>query len=1147
MKPEHYQELKQSAIANDVIQLNFLSLEGYEAFEEFVSFCDSSDNRQGPQGSDSKIQNRYSHLYQGYWYAESWCPLTDTIELKQVKPDYPMLRLVTTQGEGKYKQPVDLNHRPDKRHTPREKGYLLGTRQTIISIAKSLKITDKLPKDKDGNWHLEAISAMSPGDKYQWCLENGVFDVFAFDTIKYETPSGSGTPFIYLDIPLRVLEEVANEYQLTLPEGYKTWNVGDKWLWIRNHPQIPLFITEGLKKAASLISHGKIAIACFSITTHSEKASEGKSSWHTNLKPELLWLLEKKSGRLIYLVFDAADVKETSRRAVKRETKKLGKKLKKYGTVKIITWQDQTCKGIDDFIFKYGIDGLNEIIKGAVNFNKVWQKEIANFGRQLTSNIKICQEHISPEIINQARLDGIKLLFIKSQQNTGKSFSYAQSLEQYEEVKNQQNIVYQIGENVQIQVGSELFYSKILGYNAITNKYQCSYYLGFIERDVSQIVGPSNKANPSKLFTYGLTHRQSLAWNLAQRFNLDCYLDNIVAIKSNGIMVCADSSLMIPEFKEFTDMVIDESEQVAWHLLASFTDIRKNRISKIERIAHHGRKVINLNGMITIMDADLSDIGVEFYQTLFGINNNETLVVENLYKPFEGVRDCIIYPNIESLRHQIVNSIREDKRVIIHTSGQKENSTHGTINIEKEILEIFPELEGKIYRLDKESLADPNHLSYRILEKLDRLKNAQVVIASSSINTGVSLDESIVGTFDGVFGIFYGNYPLADFEQAIERYRGHCDRHVYLKNASSERINIGSYKYSDLLENITGQTNNIYRLLQDDFQCDLAMDLVKFYCKFAGRINNDYQHLKDNFISHLEDKGYTISSGENLDKYDRKDLKEIYQSIRHSSERDFQKKVKETKLPTPEELQKLEKAKTKTKSECIQEYKGKLARNYKTEQITAELIALDREGLYPKLLLRFWLLFGEEEAIKRDKRVLTRYAQNNEKKGYAIDFNSQSKSTQAFLLNHIGLAQFLDNVADIQNREILNLLLSMQFNPIWFKAIDFDKLSGWISSSYIIPYLSFLENEMVKKAFKQALNIDLEKKQSPIQLLRMILSRIGYGIAKVGRLGSRSYRQRFYRITDSISEELRYEIFSNWVDYENRENAKFSEEMQAAA
>ena len=179
--------------------------------------------------------------------------------------------------------------------------------------------------------------------------------------------------------------------------------------------------------------------------------------------------------------------------------------------------------------------------------------------------------------------------------------------------------------------------------------------------------------------------------------------------------------------------------------------------------------------------------------------------------------------------------------------------------------------------------------------------------------------------------------------------------------------------------------------------------------------------------------------------------------------------------------------------------------------------------------------------------MLTKYAQNNENKGYAIDFNRQSKSTQTFLLNHIGLDQFLDNVVNIQTREILIMLLSMQFNPIWFKVIALYKLKGWITESDIIPYRSFLENELVKKAFLQVLNIDLEKNQSPIQLLRMILERIGYGIAKVGRYGPRHNRQRYYRITNCISDRLWEEIFSNWVDYEMRENALFSSEMLAAA
>lgn len=1237
MKANHYQELKQSAIADDVIELNFHSAEGYNGFTKFVSLCDLKEKRQGRQVCNSQLNHRYSHLYQGYWYADSWNPLTNSIDMSQVKPDFPILQLIThknsefrTQNSelknnlppssNKFPTPALLRNHPDKRYLPQEQGYLWGTRQTIISMAKALNISHKLPLDENGHWHLEAISAMSPLEKYRWCLENGGFDVFAFNSIKYETPTGSGTPFIYLNIPIRVLEQIATEYDLMLPEGYKTWQVEDKWEWIKNHPQIPLFITEGIKKAASLISHGKIAIACFSITTHSEKATENKSSWVTNLKPELLWILNRTQNsklktqnlskkvesknselnnripsekplpfeRLIYLVFDAADVKESSRQAVKRETKKIAKKLKKYGIVKIINWEDESCKGIDDFIAKHGIKGLNKIIDNATNFQKLWQKEIANFGRQLTPNIVINQRYLSPDLISQARRKGVKLLCVKSQQNSGKSYSYAQSLKQERDLyKN--NIHHKIeqdlspfsqeennshkspiinsnnqssnhnflldtecplpslGEKVKIKVGSDIYDSIILGYNFETKKYQCQFHLGFIERNLSQIIYSNSSNFPEKLITYALTHRQSLAWNLADKFQLDCYLSNVIKFENNGIVACADSALLIPENQEFTDMIIDEAEQVSWHLLASLTDISKNRITKILRIGKHGKMVIQANGMITIFDADLSDIGVKFYQFLFHISPEDTLVVENIYKPFENIRDCYIYDNVESLRSQIIETIRDNKRIIIHTSGQKESSTHGTINIEKEILEIFPELESKIYRLDKESLGDATHLSYQILSNLERLKEAQIVIASSCINTGVSLDEKIVGTFDGVFGIFYGNFPLTDFEQAIERYRGDCPRHIYIKNASSERMNIGSYKYSDLVNNIMGQSNNILKLLEDDFDCDLAMDLVKYYCKFAARINSDYIHLKSNFISHLEDKGYTILDGNNLAKSKVKELKEIYQSIRDESENNFQNQVFEKEIPSDSRLEELEKSKTKTKEENIEQYKGQLAKKYRTHKITRELIGLDREGYYPKLLLRFWLSVGVDMAMKRDKRVLAKYAQKNDNQGYAIDFNRQSLSTQTVLLHHIGLDKVIDDILNIQSREILILLLSMQVNPIWFKCIDINKLGGLITETDVIPYLSFKDSPMIKMAFKQVLDIDLDKNHTPIQLLRMILKRIGYNIQKGSRLGSRGDRKRYYYITSCISDELVDEIFTNWLYNELLENDNFENEQKQVA
>jgi hypothetical protein len=198
------------------------------------------------------------------------------------------------------------------------------------------------------------------------------------------------------------------------------------------------------------------------------------------------------------------------------------------------------------------------------------------------------------------------------------------------------------------------------------------------------------------------------------------------------------------------------------------------------------------------------------------------------------------------------------------------------------------------------------------------------------------------------------------------------------------------------------------------------------------------------------------------------------------------------------------------------------------------------------MLLRFWLIFGEDEAIKRDKRVLSKYAETNDNSGYALDFNRESKSTQSFLLNYIGLKESLEEIANLQVNEIIALLLSMQFNPIWFKCVDMRRLEGLITEADIIPYLAFQDVDFLKPTFKQVLQIDLEQQHSSIQLLRMILSRIGYGIDYVGRYGARNNRRRYYRMISHVSDELWNEIYNNWESHEKYENEAFYLNNRAA-
>ncbi|MBD3843894.1 MAG: DUF3854 domain-containing protein, partial [Campylobacterales bacterium] len=217
--------------------------------------------------------------------------------------------------------------------------------------------------------------------------------------VKYETIKGETTPIILPYLPLKVIHQLAKKYKIDiLPEDTDS----AKWAWVKDNPQIPITITEGVKKACSLISHGFIAIASMSITTHSEKATEETSSWFTEIKPALLWALGN-TQRTVYIAFDREDVtREKSIKAVKQQTKTLGYKLAKKGHfVKVLTWSPNDGKGIDDFIVKKGKKALRELFNKAITYKRFVAQLNVDFHYKLSyPTITINQQFMDVDLIS---------------------------------------------------------------------------------------------------------------------------------------------------------------------------------------------------------------------------------------------------------------------------------------------------------------------------------------------------------------------------------------------------------------------------------------------------------------------------------------------------------------------------------------------------------------------------------------------------------------------------------------------------------------------------------------------------------------------------------------------------------------------------
>lgn len=131
------------------------------------------------------------------------------------------------------------------------------------------------------------------------------------------------------------------------------------WQKVLANPSIPIFITEGAKKAGALLSRGYAAFSIPGVDTHSK---DGR------LKP----ILEKFCcvGRKVHLVFDADLV---TKKGVGDALDRLGRYIASQGgaTVYVLTWDESQGKGIDDFLVNGG--DFESLLATAQTFQE-WRK-----------------------------------------------------------------------------------------------------------------------------------------------------------------------------------------------------------------------------------------------------------------------------------------------------------------------------------------------------------------------------------------------------------------------------------------------------------------------------------------------------------------------------------------------------------------------------------------------------------------------------------------------------------------------------------------------------------------------------------------------------------------------------------------------------
>lgn len=241
------------------------------------------------------------------------------------------------------------------------------------------------------------------------------------DFVKYEGTYGVDSAPFFLKSTPHTWQKVAKRYNVALPDDFldipnETITIRF-WQWVKDNPQITPWITEGTKKALSLLSQGIVACAL-----------PGINNWHHTLTKQLTgdyelhpFLAHFNDGRDWFICFDK-DSKPKTIKNVNRSINYLIETIEKTEancTIRVAEWDGSLGKGIDDYLANgNNLDDVKLLTKGD-KFKLAAHKQWREY-KKFTPDHVIHKQYLDKSDFAALDEDDI-ILLIKSGLGTGKT------------------------------------------------------------------------------------------------------------------------------------------------------------------------------------------------------------------------------------------------------------------------------------------------------------------------------------------------------------------------------------------------------------------------------------------------------------------------------------------------------------------------------------------------------------------------------------------------------------------------------------------------------------------------------------------------------------------------------------------------------
>ena len=923
--------------------------------------------------------------------------------------------------------------------------------------------------DPLNNWHNMEWGCFKPNQPRQ--NQKG-------KSIKYEHPPSTPTRIFCLRIPLQIWQEVGQRYNLSLPENITINHDGEAegfWSWVIKN-KIAIVICEGVKKAAALLSQGYVAIAIPGINSGYRviKDEFGKVT-RRQLIPDLAAFTNTK--RDFYICFDF-ETQAKKIAAVNNAISQLGYLFQQQNCpVKVVELPGKE-KGVDEFI----------IAKGATAFDKIYRQS-------LDLDIYIAQTKPHTELtipaaltINRPYLGNITfptsgLVGVKSAKGTGKTTALESIVQQ---AKNHNQPVLLITHRI------------ILGRflcDKIGIKWGFEHQEWSIEADEVPV-------------TYPLAITPSLG-------------------------LCVDSIWKLkPEDWRGAILILDEVEQSLWHLLNSNT-CKQKRVKILRIFQQLISTILTTGGLIIVQDADLSDVSLEYLQTLSGIKLTPWVVV-NEWKPAKGW-DTTFYdsPNPTPLIHQLELDLIAGRRCYVTTDSR--SGRYSCETIERYLRERLQKLRREFPEtlvVSSHTTNTPGHAAVDLIAAINqKITDYDTVFVTPSLGTGISID---VQHFDRVYGIFQGVIPDSEARQALARVRDNVPRVIWCAKRGIGLIGSGSTNYRLLSHWYQENQKENLALLSPLHKIDVDLPLVydpihlRTWAKLSARVNasirlyrqsmqdgliadGHYIQMRSNEVQNniLRDLRLAFFATEPSDLENRKRLiveivkvqKDWAQSRQKAKE--IKRKIKDIKqqnqlaaansVATAKDINYVEYEQLLTKhslsnAERHQVNKYILRQRYGIV-VTPQLKLQDEKGYYGQLLIHYYLTHESEYFHVKDQQEWSQQLLWGEGKVFLPDLRTYTLKVEA--MRALGIMQFL---------EIERVFTENDADLIWLKNVAIQ------SSRHI----------------KRALGIDLvrgKESVAGIKLLNRLLSLLGLKLQQVND---------GYKIDSETLNDGRNKIFAVW-------------------